>query len=164
MMNGGYFYQQPTRQDNINMINEQISRLEQMRNQINQQPNPQQQPSINQTFQLAPTTQGTMRYVNTMDDVAKEMVFGDTPFFSKDMSVLWIKNNKNEIKTYELNEIVPRDEKDLMIENLKMQLDEMNKTIKEMKDNAKPIVTNDDTTIKSEESPSVSVSRTSKKK
>lgn len=167
-MNGNYFYQQPTRQDNINMINEQINRLEQMRNQITQQPSPQQQqqqqPSINQTFQLAPTTQGTMRYVNTMDDVAKEMVFGDTPFFSKDLSVLWIKNNKNEIKTYELNEIVPRDEKDLMIENLKMQLDEMNKTIKEMKDNAKSIVTNDDTTIKSEESPSVSVSRTSKKK
>lgn len=163
-MNGNYFYQQPTRQDNINMINEQISRLEQMRNQITQQPSPQQQPSINQTFQLAPTTQGTMRYVNTMDDVAKEMVFGDTPFFSKDMSVLWIKNNKNEIKTYELNEIVPRDEKDLMIENLKMQLDEMNKTIKEMKDNAKSIVTNVDTTITSEEPPSVSTNRTSKKK
>ena len=150
------------KQDNINMINEQINRLEQMRNQITQQPSPQQQPSINQTFQLAPTTQGTMRYVNTMDDVAKEMVFGDTPFFSKDLSVLWIKNNKNEIKTYELNEIVPRDEKDLMIENLKMQLDEMNKTIKEMKDNAKSIVTNVDATITSEKSPSVPVSRTSK--
>jgi hypothetical protein len=160
----GYFAQPPTRQDNINMINEQINRLEQMRNQINQQPNPQQQPSINQTFQLAPTTQGTMRYVNTMDDVAKEIVFGDTPFFSKDMSVLWIKNNKNEIKTYELNEIVPRDEKDLMIENLKMQLDEMNKTIKEMKDNAKPIIANDDATITSEEPASVPVSRTSKSK
>lgn len=165
MMNGGYFYQQPTRQDNINMINEQISRLEQMRNQINQQPNPQQQqPSINQTFQLAPTTQGTMRYVNTMDDVAKEIVFGDTPFFSKDMSVLWIKNNKNEIKTYELNEIVPKDEKDLMIENLKIQLDEMNKTIKEMKDNAKSIATNVDEPNESEEPASVPISRTSKKK
>lgn len=165
MMNGGYFYQQPTRQDNINMINEQINRLEQMRNQINQQPNPQQQqPSINQTFQLAPTTQGTMRYVNTMDDVAKEIVFGDTPFFSKDLSVLWIKNNKNEIRTYELNEIVPRDEKDLMIENLKMQLDEMNKTIKEMKDNAKSIATNVDEPNESEEPASVPVSRTSKKK
>lgn len=164
-MYNGYFAQQPTRQDNINMINEQISRLEQMRNQINQQPNlQQQQPSINQTFQLAPTTQGTMRYVNTMDDVAKEIVFGDTPFFSKDLSVLWIKNNKNEIKTYELNEIVPRDEKDLMIENLKMQLDEMNKTIKEMKDNAKSIATNVDEPNESEEPASVPVSRTSKSK
>lgn len=166
-MNGNYFYQPPTRQDNINMINEQINRLEQMRNQIVQQPSQQQQqqqPSINQTFQLAPTSQNTMRYVNTMEDVAKEMVFGDTPFFSKDMSVMWLKNAKNEIKTYELNEIVPKDEKDLMIENLKMQVDEMNKVIKEMKDNAKPITTNDDESVKSEESPSVPVSRTSKTK
>lgn len=165
-MNGNYFYQPPTRQDNINMINEQINRLEQMRNQIVQQPSQQQQqqPSINQTFQLAPTTQSTLRYVNTMEDVAKEMVFGDTPFFSKDMSVMWLKNAKNEIKTYELNEIVPKDEKDLMIENLKIQLDEMNKVIKEMKDNAKPITANDDEPVKSEESPSVPVSRTSKTK
>ena len=164
-MNGNYFYQPPTRQDNINMINEQINRLEQMRNQIVQQPTQQQhqqQPAINQTFQLAPTTQSTLRYVNTMDDVAKEMVFGDTPFFSKDMSVMWLKNAKNEIRTYELNEIVPKDDKDLMIENLKMQLDEMNKTIKEMKDNAKPVIANDDEPVKSEESPSVPVSRTSK--
>lgn len=163
-MNGNYFYQPPTRQDNINMINEQINRLEQMRNQIVQQQPTQQQPSINQTFQLAPTTQSTLRYVNTMEDVAKEMVFGDTPFFSKDMSIMWLKNAKNEIKTYELNEIVPKDEKDLMIENLKIQLDEMNKVIKEMKDNAKPITTNDDESVKSEESPSVPVSRTSKTK
>lgn len=169
-MNGNFYntnpyYQAPTRQDNLNMIDEQISRLNQMKSQLTQQqPTQQHQPSINQTFQLAPTSQNTMRYVNTMDDVAKEMVFGDTPFFSKDMSVMWLKNAKNEIKTYELNEIVPKDEKDLMIENLKMQVDEMNKVIKEMKDNAKPIIANDDATITSEESPSVPVSRTSKTK
>lgn len=155
----------PTKQDNLNMINEQISRLEQMRTQLNQQPNPQQhQPSINQTFQLAPTSQNNMRFVNTMDDVAKEIVFFDTPFFSKDMSVMWIKNTKNEIKTYELNEIVAKDEKDLMIESLKLQLDEMNKTLKEMKDNAKSTITNDDEPVESEEPPSVPVSRTSKTK
>jgi len=169
-MNGNFYntnpyYQAPTRQDNLNMIDEQISRLNQMKSQLTQQqPTQQHQPSINQTFQLAPTSQNTMRYVNTMDDVAKEMVFGDTPFFSKDMSVMWLKNAKNEIKTYELNEIVPKDEKDLIIENLKIQVDEMNKVIKEMKDNAKPITTNDDATITSEESPSVPVSRTSKTK
>jgi len=117
---------------------------------------------INQTFQLAPSSQNNMRFVNTMDDVAKEIVFFDTPFFSKDMSVLWVKNTKNEIKTYELNEIVAKDEKDLMIESLKIQLDEMNKTLKEMKNNAKPVVTNDDEPIESEEPASVPVSRTSK--
>lgn len=164
-MNGNYFYQPPTRQDNINMINEQINRLEQMRNQIVQQPTQQQQqqqPSINQTFQLAPTAQSTLRYVNTMDDVAKEMVFGDTAFFSKDMSIMWLKNSKGEIKSYELTEIIQKDEKDMIIESLKMQVDEMNKTLKEMKENAKSIIANDDESVKSEESPSVPVSRTSK--
>lgn len=155
----------PTKQDNLNMINEQISRLEQMRTQLNQQPNPQHhQPSINQTFQLAPTSQNNMRFVNTMDDVAKEIVFFDTPFFSKDMSVMWVKNTKNEIKTYELNEIVAKDEKDLMIESLKIQLDEMNKTLKEMNKNAKSTIADDDEPVKSEEPASVPVSRTSKTK
>lgn len=129
-MNGNYFYQQPTRQDNINMINEQINRLEQMRNQITQQPNPQQQPSINQTFQLAPNSQMGMKFVNTMEDVAKEMVFVDTPFFSKDLSVLWIKNNKGDIKAYEINEIVQKDEKDLQIEYLNARLEELERKMK----------------------------------
>lgn len=121
----------PTKQDNLNMINEQISRLEQMRTQLNQQPNPQHhQPSINQTFQLAPTSQNNMRFVNTMDDVAKEIVFFDTPFFSKDMSVMWLKNNKGEIKAYELNEIVERDEKDIQIDYLTSKIEELERKIK----------------------------------
>jgi len=163
-MNGNYYYQPPTRQDNINMINEQINRLEQMRNQITQQPVQQHQPAINQTFQLAPNSQTGMKYVNTLEDVSKEMVFVDTPFFSKDLSVLWIKNTKGEIKAYELNEIVQKDDKDLMIESLKIQLEEMNKTIKEMKDNGKSIITNIDEPSESKEPTSVPVSRTSKSK
>ena len=58
------------------------------------------------------------------------MVIGDTPYFSKDMSVVWIKNIKGEIKTYELNEIVPKDEKDLQIEYLKSQIEELKGMIK----------------------------------
>ena len=168
-MYNGYFNNgynvTPTKQDNLNMINEQINRLEQMKTQLNQQPNTQQhQPSINQTFQLAPTSQNNMRFVNTMDDVSKEIVFFDTPFFSKDMTVMWVKNTKNEIKTYELNEIVAKDEKDLMIESLKLQLDEMNKTLKEMKDSAKPIITDDDEPVEESKPSNVSISRTSKTK
>ena len=135
-MNGNFYntnpyYQAPTRQDNLNMIDEQISRLNQMKSQLTQQqPTQQHQPSINQTFQLAPTSQNTMRYVNTMDDVAKEIVFFDTPFFSKDMSVMWLKNNKGEIKAYELNEIVERDEKDIQIDYLTSKIEELERKIK----------------------------------
>ena len=46
------------------------------------------------------------------------------------MSVVWIKNNKNDIKTYELNEIVPKDSKDLQIEYLQAQIEELKGMIK----------------------------------
>ena len=72
-----------------------------------------------------------MRYVNTIDDVNKEVVYFDTPFFSKDMSILWVKNTKGEIKTYELNEIVAKDEKDLQIQMLQEQINELRKEMKE---------------------------------
>jgi len=159
----GNYYPTLNSQSNLDRINTQINELERIKSQITN-PTTNQPTNLTQNFSFTPTNSIGIKYANTIDDVAREPIFVDTPFFSKDMSVMWLKNPKNEIKTYELTEIIPKDEKDLMIENLKMQLDEMNKTIKEMKDSAKPIVTNVDATITSEESPSVSVSRTSKKK
>ena len=100
-------------QVNIDRINNQIMELEKMKSQLG---NMQQVPIINQTFQQ--TSPSVLKYADSIDDVSKEMVVGDTPYFSKDMSVVWIKNIKNEIKTYELKEVVLKDEKDLMIESL----------------------------------------------
>lgn len=106
-------------------IDSQIAQLQQMREQIPQAT--MQQPSINQTFQLAPNNASSIKYVNTIDDVNKEMVFAETPYFSKDMSVVWIKNTKGEIRTYELNEIKPLDEKDIKIQYLEEQIEELKK-------------------------------------
>lgn len=116
----------PNPQVSVDRINTQIAELEKMKNQI-QTTTLQNatQPSINQTFQLAPTNSGVMKYVNTIDDVNKEVVFGDTPFFSKDLSVMWLKNSKGEVKSYELNEIVQKDEKDLKIDFLMAQIEEL---------------------------------------
>ena len=136
-------YNNPYMNYNLNMnqqsfnerIDNQIAQLQQMKEQMknnNQQPVPT---NLTQNFQLAPTHQGGMRYVNTIDDVNKEVVYADTPFFSKDMSVLWVKNNKNEIKTYELNEIIPKDDKDLKIEYLMAQIDELKKGINKHESN-----------------------------
>ena len=111
MYNNPYMQQRGFNQQNMyEQIDNQINQLQQMREQIK---NNQQQPAINQTFQLAPTNSHTMRYANTIEDVNKETVYFDTPFFSKDMSVLWIKGVSGNIKTYELSEILPKDEKDL---------------------------------------------------
>jgi hypothetical protein len=108
-------------------IDYQINQLQQMKKQMETN---QQQPAINQTFQLAPTNNHTVRYANTIDDVNKETVYYDTPFFSKDMSVMWFKKANGEIKPYELNEIIPKDNKDLQIEYLQTQIEELKGMIK----------------------------------
>lgn len=127
-------------------IDNQIAQLNQMKEQIKTNTQqPQTQPSINQTFQLAPNNH-TMRYANTIDEVNKEIVYFDTPFFSKDMSILWVKNAKGDIKTYELTEILPIDEKDMQIKYLQSQIEELKGMIKNdanvTNDDAKQITTN----------------------
>ena len=113
-------------QANIDKINAQINELEKMRSQI-QQPPVQQPTNLTQNFQLAPTNRDVIKYATSIDEVQRDMVVGDTPYFSKDMSVVWIKNTKGEIKTYELNEIIAKDEKDIKIEFLMAQIEDLKK-------------------------------------
>lgn len=108
-------------QSNIDRINNQIAELEKMKTQMqNQQP-----ANVTQNFQLSPITRDGMKYAGSIDEVEKDIVFGDTPFFSKDMSVVWIKNIKGDIRTYELKEIKPMDDKDIQIEYLQQQIEEL---------------------------------------
>lgn len=125
-------YNNYNQQSIYDQIDNEINSLQQMKERMknNTQQNNVQPPSINQTFQLAPSSNNGMKYANTIEDVSKEQVFVDTPFFSKDMSVLWIKNNKGDIKSYELNEIIPHDAKDLQIEYLQAQIEELKGMIK----------------------------------
>lgn len=157
MFNNPYNYNQ---QANVDRINSQIAELEKLKQSLPQTPSPT---NLTQNFQLAPANQ-SMKYANSIEEVKKEIVIGDTPYFSKDLSVVWIKTPKGDIKAYELNEIVQKDDKDLMIENLQLQINELTKSIKEMNENAKSITTNDDESNESEESSSVQVHRTSKTK
>lgn len=123
-------YNMPNYLNNFNQqaayenIDNQINKLQQLKEQMK---NNQQQPAINQTFQLAPNSVGEMKYVSSIDEVNKEHVFVDTPFFSKDLSVLWLKNANGNVKAYELNEIVEKDEKDMQIALLQAQINELKK-------------------------------------
>lgn len=152
-------------------IDSQINKLQQLKEQMK---NNNQQPAINQTFQLAPNSNSGIKYVNSIDDVNKETIFADTPFFSKDLSVMWLKSANGNIKAYELNEIVERDEKDMQIALLQAQIDELKKG---MSINEQPITnviqskvttntTGDDepTGATTKKSKSSSVSRVSKSK
>ena len=139
-------------------IDNEIARLQQMKEQIQK---PVQQPTnLTQNFQLAPTNSHTMRYANTIEDVERESVYFDTPFFSKDMSVVWIKGAKGDIKTYELSEIIQKDNKDIQIEMLQAQINEMKGMIENAKSNNEPI----NEPIESKEPANVSVPKSSTKK
>ena len=119
-------------QPNLDRINSQIAELEKMKAQM------QQPPAINQTFQLS--SDETIKFANSLDEVEARYVRGDTPYFSRDMSVVWVKTPKGNIKTYELTEIIPKDDKDMQIEFLKSQIEELRKEVR--RNDA--VVTNDD--------------------
>lgn len=147
-----YPYMQNYNQQNINdRIDNEIERLKQMKTNM-------QQPAITQNFQIAPTNNHTLRYANTIDEVNKEVVYYDTPFFSKDLSVMWLKNANGEIKSYELNEIVLKDDKDIMIENLQAQINELKGMIKNESNG------NVDEPVESTKSDDVSIYKPSTKK
>ena len=118
-------YQQPIMnsfnpQPAIDRINSQMAELERQKAQLQQ---PIQPTNLTQNFQIAPTNREVIRYANSMEEVQRDMVIGDTPYFSKDMSVVWIKSTNNQIRTYELNEIIAKDEKDLQIEYLQSRIE-----------------------------------------
>ena len=123
MYNNSYGYNP---QMTVDKINAQMNELERMKQQL-QQP---QRTNLTQNFQLAPTNRDVIRYANNIEEVQRDLVMGDTPYFSKDMSVVWIKNTKGEIKTFELIEIIAKDEKDMQIEYLQAQIEELKGMIK----------------------------------
>lgn len=128
----------------------------------------QQQPtSINQTFQLAPNNTNGIKHINSIEDVEKELTLVETAFVTNDYTQLFIKNAKGEIRTFDMFEVIPKDEKDEIIEQLRNE----NKKLKGMIDSEPTNATNDeecDTTIdkstKTKTTSNVSVSRTSKTK
>ena len=172
MFNNPYMtnYNPNIMQQNINdKIDNEIAKLQQMKNHNSNQP------AINQTFQLAPNSNG-IKFVNDIEDVQKEFAINETPFINKDYSTLWIKNAKGEIRIFELNEVIPKDDKDILIEKLQSQINNLSTQIKEMNYNEQYYAKSNDESrdeyeseqfvepTKSSESPNVSSNRTSKSK
>lgn len=112
-----------------NIINQANGQLQQLQNQPQM---PMQQPQIHQNFQLAPnlnTSELESKYANSIEEVKNTFVIKTGIFVNKDFSVLWLKNINGEIRTFSLNEIVEKDVKDIEIEKLKYELDNMKKLI-----------------------------------
>ena len=111
-------------------IDRQMQQMQQLnQNQMQQQP---QIPQVNQTFQLAPNPSNNeleSKYVNNIDEVKGIFVMKTGVFLNKELNTLWIKNTNGDIRTFELNEIIPQDPKDVEINNLKQELQRMKEMI-----------------------------------
>lgn len=126
-MYGNPYINNYNQQANIDRINNQIAELQKIKDQMQQ---PAQNPTnLTQNFQLTPAQRDVIKYAGSMEEVQRDPVTGETPFFSRDMSVVWVKNTKGEIRTYELTEILPKDEKDMKIEYLQAEIEELKKGV-----------------------------------
>ena len=161
MYGNPYYNQQNYQQDLQNIIANAQNRLNQLNNQTMQQP--QAQTPITQNFQIAPTQKGGgLNFANNIEEVKKELVFGDTLFLSNDYTLLWLKNASGLIKTYQLIEIPQLDEKDLKINALMAEIEELKKE-KDNYESTKYDVTNVNESIKGSKSTNVSDDKSSKK-
>lgn len=111
-------------------IDRQMQQVQQMnQNQMQQQP---QIPQVNQTFQLAPNPTNNeleSKYANNIDEVRNTFVMKTGLFVNKDFTSMWVKTTDGNIKTYELNEVIQQDPKDIEINNLKKELQRMKEMI-----------------------------------
>lgn len=111
-------------------IDRQMQQMQQLnQNQMQQQP---QIPQVNQTFQLAPNLTNNeleSKYANNIDEVRNTFVMKTGVFVNKDFTSMWVKTTDGNIKTYELNEVIQQDPKDIEINNLKLELQKMREMI-----------------------------------
>lgn len=159
MYGNPYYNQQAYQQDLMNMRDRLDKQIQQVQMPMQQ---PQQAP-ITQNFQLAPSqNQNGIKYVNTIDDVKKELVFVDTLFVNKEYTLLWLKNALGEVKTYRLEEVIEIDEKDQKINELMAKIEHLES---EMKKNESTTNSNEyvDGAITITKSPSISRNKSSDK-
>ena len=121
-------------QDLQNM-REKIDRQMQQMQQLNQNQMQHQQPTptnLTQNFQLAPNPTNNeleSKYANNIDEVRNTFVMKTGVFVNKDFTSMWVKTTDGNIKTYELNEVIQQDPKDVEINNLKQEIQKMREMI-----------------------------------
>lgn len=111
-------------------IDRNMQNYQQAQNQFMQ---PQQQAPITQNFQIAPQNQNPNElqssYVNNIDEVKNIFMTKNGIFVDRDLSTLYFKNTEGKIRTFSLSEVIEKDEKDIEIENLKKQIEEIKSLI-----------------------------------
>lgn len=143
---------------NLNELQAMRERIDRTMNQI-QQPIQQAPAPITQNFQLAPNTTNSNdfdgKYAGNIEEVKNTLVFKDTIFTNKEMSLLWLKDATGNVKTFTIEEVIEKDEKDIEIDNLKDEI----KQLKEMILNGKSDARNDDENTTTKRSPKISANK-----
>ena len=106
-------------------IDRNMQNYQQVQNQFMQ---PQQQAPITQNFQIAPQTNPSelqSAYVNNVDEVRNIFMTKNGIFVNKELTSAWFKDTEGKIKTYSLIEVIEKDEKDVEIERLKDEINQM---------------------------------------
>lgn len=128
-------YNQNLYMQDLQAMRDRIDRTMQNYNQQHQQQAP-----ITQNFQIAPQSNPSelqSGYANNIDEVKNIFMTKNGVFVNKDLSTMWFKNTEGNIRTFSLAEIIEKDSKDIEIDNLKKQLEEMKSLIQETKKKAK---------------------------
>ena len=145
-------YNQMNQQYNSYAQNNYLNELQQMRDKIDkqiqqsqqaqqQQPIQPQVPQINQSFQLAPQQNNNSelesRYAENIDEVKNTFVMKTAIFVNKDFSTMYVKDVSGNIRTFKTEEIFEIDEKDIQIQNLQRELEEMKSLMAQSMQSAK---------------------------
>lgn len=122
--NNGQYYMQNL-QDMRDRIDNQMKQYQQSQMQMQQ---PQMPTNLTQNFQLAPQPTNNeiqAKYVNNIDDVKNTFVMTTGLFVNKEMNTLWFKNVNGDIRTFNLQEIIEQDPKDIEIQRLRNEIENM---------------------------------------
>lgn len=119
-----YMNQSVYEQNLENIIQQANGQLQQLRNR----PTPT---NLTQNFQITPqnSTPNDLQsaYVSGVEEVKNIFMTKNGIFVDKGLTNLWFKNTEGNIRTFTLQEVVQKDEKDLEIEKLKKQLEDLKK-------------------------------------
>lgn len=106
-------------------IDRQMQQYQQSQNQFMQQ----QQPQIQQTFQLSNPNQTIndfdCRYAETIDEVRNTLVYKNSLFITKNMSKMWFKDASGNVRIFNLEEEIQVDENIAEINSLKKEVGEL---------------------------------------
>lgn len=126
---------------NTNMINQLYRQRDNIENMIAQYGQPQQPPVQNIINTTNSATEIDVRFLNANEDISNIIISKRTLFIDEPHNKISIKELDGSLsKTYDI--IVPKDEKDLKIEELENKLRELEEKINVQ--HAEPIVSSDD--------------------